>query len=47
VLGDNRNRSLDSRKFGFVPLGDLVGVVQYIYRPAATWSRFGVFRDQG
>jgi len=44
VLGDNRLRSLDSRKFGFVPLGDLVGVVQYIYCPVASWSRFGVFR---
>jgi signal peptidase I len=45
VLGDNRNRSRDSRHFGFVPLGDLVGVIQYIYFPADTWSRFGAFRD--
>jgi signal peptidase I len=44
VLGDNRLRSKDSRQFGFVPLGDLVGVVQYIYCPASVWSRFGVFR---
>ena len=45
VLGDNRNRSRDSRHFGFVPLGDIVGLVQYIYCPADTWSRFGAFRD--
>jgi signal peptidase I len=44
VLGDNRLRSKDSRQFGFVPLGDLVGLVQYIYCPASAWSRFGVFR---
>jgi signal peptidase I len=47
VLGDNRNRSEDSRHFGFVPLGDIVGLVQYIYWPAETWSRFGAYRDDG
>jgi signal peptidase I len=45
VLGDNRNRSRDSREFGFVPLGDVFGLVQYIYYPAATWSRFGAYPD--
>jgi signal peptidase I len=45
VLGDYRSRSADSRKFGPVPLGDITGVVQYIYFPAQSWSRFGVFRD--
>jgi signal peptidase I len=43
VLGDNRDNSRDSRQFGFVPLGDLLGVVQYIYLPASRWSRFGAF----
>jgi signal peptidase I len=45
VLGDNRNRSQDSREFGFVPLGEVVGLVQYIYLPAGSWSRFGAYTD--
>jgi signal peptidase I len=43
VLGDNRNRSSDSRDLGFVPLQDLFGVVQYIYLPAESWGRFGSY----
>jgi len=42
VLGDNRNDSQDSREFGSVPLGEVFGLVQYIYYPAGSWSRFGV-----
>ena len=42
VLGDNRDRSLDSRHFGAIPVGDVIGYVQYTYLPAETWSRFGV-----
>jgi signal peptidase I len=45
VLGDNRDLAVDSRKFGFVPLGDVLGPVQYIYWPADGWDRFGVRRD--
>jgi signal peptidase I len=45
VLGDNRDNSHDSRAFGFVPLGDVQGLVQYIYLPAETWARFGIYRD--
>lgn len=45
VLGDNRDRSLDSRQFGAIHAGDIVGYVQYIYYPAETWSRFGVYQD--
>ncbi len=41
VLGDNRPHSLDSRRFGFVPFGDILGKAQYIYFPAQGWSRFG------
>lgn len=41
VLGDNRNHTEDSRQFGFVPLGDILGKAQYIYWPAERWSRFG------
>ena len=33
VLGDNRNRSHDSRDYGPVPLRDIVGRVDYIYHP--------------
>jgi signal peptidase I len=41
VLGDNRNQSHDSRKFGFVPLGDILGKAEYLYYPVSNWSRFG------
>jgi signal peptidase I len=41
VLGDNRNNSQDSRHFGCVPLGEVIGMPQYIYFPAESWSRFG------
>jgi len=41
VLGDNRGLSFDSRRFGFVPLGDILGKAEYIYFPAKDWSRFG------
>jgi signal peptidase I len=41
VLGDNRNRSEDSRKYGVVPLGDILGKAEYLYFPVSDWSRFG------
>jgi signal peptidase I len=43
VLGDHRDHSSDSRgpDFEFVPLGSVLGRVQYIYYPAESWSRFG------
>lgn len=46
VLGDNRDRSKDSRHFGPIPMGDIVGDVEYIYWPAKSWSRFGVVSDR-
>jgi signal peptidase I len=45
VLGDHRDLSEDSRKFGPVPLGAILGGVQYVYYPATTWQRFGAVRD--
>lgn len=41
VLGDNRSKSLDSRQFGPIPLRDLLGKAEYIYKPANSWKRFG------
>jgi signal peptidase I len=41
VLGDNRDRSRDSRHFSFVPEADVIGEAQCIYYPALTWERFG------
>jgi signal peptidase I len=44
VLGDNRNNSHDSRDFGPVAVGDILGVAEYIYLPGDSWSRFGTVR---
>jgi signal peptidase I len=46
VLGDNRERARDSRHFGTVHMGDIVGYVDYVYWPSETWSRFGVANDR-
>ena len=46
VLGDNRDRSKDSRHFGSIHIGDIVGYVEYVYWPSETWSRFGVANDR-
>lgn len=45
VLGDNRNRSKDSRHIGAIHIGDVLGTVDYLYWPAESWSRFGPHRD--
>jgi signal peptidase I len=47
VLGDSRDNSADSRDpaIGFVPLGDILGAVEFIYYPAESWQRFGPYRD--
>jgi signal peptidase I len=45
VIGDNRDRSRDSRHIGSIHVGDVIGYVDYMYFPAETWSRFGVVRD--
>lgn len=46
VLGDNRGRSTDSRKFGTVPLADIVGRAEQIWYSKAPqgslrWGRLG------
>jgi len=45
LLGDNRDRSRDSRQIGSIHVGDVIGYVDYVFFPAETWSRFGVCRD--
>ncbi len=45
VLGDNRSHSEDSRHYGFVPLGDILGPAQFLYWPAKSWSRFGAIEQ--
>lgn len=45
VMGDNRNLSRDSRYFGSIHVGDVLGYVDYIFWPSESWSRFGVYRD--
>jgi len=45
VLGDNRSLAEDSRRFGCVPLGDVLGAAELIYYPAKSWSRFGTVGD--
>ena len=46
VLGDNRDRSKDSRHFGAIHSGDIVGCVDYIYWPSESWSRLGPTNDR-
>ena len=46
VLGDNRGASVDSRRFGTVPVADVKGVARQIWFSASAqdgvrWSRFG------
>ncbi len=44
VLGDHRGNSQDSRTFGVVSHGEVVGVATYRYWPAKSWGRLGAVR---
>lgn len=46
ILGDNRDRSRDSRHFGAIDQTEILGYIDYVYWPAETWTRFGV-ADRG
>ena len=51
VLGDNRGNSYDSRKFGFVPLRDIIAKARQIYYSSGAqgivWGRIGVVINSG
>jgi len=51
VLGDNREHSVDSRQFGFIPLRDIVAKVRQVYFSSGSqgirWSRIGTIVGSG
>lgn len=38
VLGDNRNNSSDSSKWGFLPISNIIGKALLIYWPPTNWA---------
>ena len=47
VLGDNRNQSEDSHKWGFVPLEDIVGKALVVYWPLEAVTLIKLTETQG
>jgi signal peptidase I len=42
VLGDNRTNSSDSRSWGFVPIGHVIGKAEVIYWPPQDWAQLHI-----
>jgi signal peptidase I len=42
VLGDNRNGSSDSRAWGMVPLGNVIGKAEVVYWPPRDWAQLHI-----
>ena len=51
MVGDNREKSYDSRQFGFVPLSDVVAKVRQVYfssgKDGIRWDRIGTTVNSG
>jgi signal peptidase I len=42
VMGDNRNGSSDSRAWGWVPLGNVIGKAEVVYWPPQHWTQLHI-----
>jgi signal peptidase I len=42
VMGDNRNGSSDSRAWGMVPLGNVIGKAEVVYWPPQHWAQLHI-----
>jgi signal peptidase I len=51
VIGDNHDKSYDSRQFGFVPLSDVIAKVRQVYFSSGPngirWNRIGATVGSG